>query len=342
MRAARSLASLAGIVGLAAACSSGPQSVVVPPTSPFTTQSVAPTVLAKTVVPTTATSAAPTTAAPTTPAPAPPTAAVVSPDKDPCAGVDFRNFTYYLPDYELVTVEDGIGARGDPGDKYYVRAIVRAIAVGDIGGDDDDVETVVFIDADTGDDKRLSDVHVMSCSPDAVTIATSAGGGDRAYGGIRSIAIQAGKLLVDRYTDDNGVCCPAAAARTTYVLSGAELMAEEKPVIRKLTVMGGEATVPLGFYNNSSTALVMGEASTGKPAGFTAFAGQTVSLTLEPAGPDQSAITLDVVQGTTVLGSVVSGSSAKVKLAADGYYELVARPATPGAGSRFDGEVTIG
>jgi hypothetical protein len=342
MRAARSLASLAGIVGLAAACSSAPQSVVVPPTAPFTTQSVAPTVLANTVVPTTGTTAVATTGAPTTPAPAPPTAAVVSPDKDPCAGVDFRNFTYYLPDYELVTVEDGIGARGDPGDKYYVRAIVRAIAVGDIGGDDDDVETVVFIDADTDGEQRLSDVHVLSCTPKAVTIATSAGGGDRAYGGIRSIAIQGGKLLVDRYTDDNGVCCPAAAARTTYTLSGTELVAEDKPLIRKLTVMDGAAAVPLGFFNNSSTALVMGDASTGKPAGFTAFAGQTVSLTLEPAGPDQSAVTLEILQGTTVLGGTVSGSSAKVKLVADGYYELVARPATPGASARFDGEVTIG
>jgi hypothetical protein len=350
MRASRSLASLAGIVGIVAACSSAPQSAVVPPPPPpVSTQSVAPTVLAATVVATTGAAAAPattsastTTASPTTPAPVAPTAAPVSPDKDPCAGVDFRNFTYYLPDYELVTVKDGVGARGEPGDKYYVRAIVRAVAVGDIGGENDDVETVVFIDADTGGDERFSDVHVISCSPTAVTITTSAGGGDRAYGGIRSIVIQAGKLLVDRYADDNGVCCPAAAARTTYVLSGTKLVAEGNPVIRKLTVMTGVAAVPLGFFNNSSTALIMGETGKAQPAGFTAFAGQTVALNVEPAGPDQSAVTIDLVQGTKVLGSAPSASSVKVKLLADGYYELVARPATAGANARFDAEVTIG
>jgi hypothetical protein len=348
MRAARSLASLAGIVSIVAACSSAPQSAVVPPPAPVSTQSVAPTVLAATVAATTRTTAAPatpsasaTTASPATPAPVAPTAAPVPPDKDPCAGVDFRNFTYYLPDYELVTVEDGVGARGAPGDKYYVRAIVRAVAVGDIGGEDDDVETVVFIDADTDGEQRLSDVHVMSCSPKAVTITASAGGGDRAYGGIRSIAIQGGKLLVDRYADDNGVCCPAAAARTTYVLSGTKLVAEGNPVIRKLTVMAGAAAVPLGFFNNSSTALIMGDAGKAQPAGFSAFTGQTVSLNVEPVGPNQSAVTIDIVQGGKVLGTAPSGGSLKLKLAADGYYELVARAATAGTEARFDGEVSI-
>jgi hypothetical protein len=282
--------------------------------------------------------AAPATTTAATASSAPPTT-TASPD--PCAGVDFRNFTYYLPDYELVTVKDGVGARGAPGDKYYVRAKVRAIAVGDIGGKNADAETMVFIDADTGGDERLSDVHVLSCSPTAVIVMTSAGGGDRAYGGIRSIAIDDHKLLIDRYADDNGVCCPGAAARTTYVLSGTKLVAEGKPVVRKLTVMAGTAAVPLGFFNSSSTALIMGETGKAQPAGFTAFAGQTVSLKVEPAGPDESAVAIDVVQGAKVLGSASSGGSTKVKLLADGYYELVARAATAGANARFDGDVTI-
>jgi hypothetical protein len=315
---------------------------VLPP-APVTTQSVAPTVLTATTVPTT--TATTTTAAPTTTtsvaatASSAPTTTTASPN--PCAGVDFRNFTYYLPDYELVTVKDGVGARGAPGDKYYVRAKVRAIAVGDIGGKNADAETVVFIDADTGGDERLSDVHVLSCSATAVTIMTSAGGGDRAYGGIRSMAIEDHKLLIDRYADDNGVCCPGAAARTTYVLSEKKLVAEGKPVVRKLTVMAGTAAVPLGFFNNSSTALIMGETGKAQPAGFTAFADQTVSLAVEPAVPDQSAVTIDVVQGAKILASATSGGSTNVKLVADGYYELVARTATDGANARFDGDVTI-
>jgi hypothetical protein len=241
----------------------------------------------------------------------------------------------------LVTVKDGVGARGAPGDKYYVRAKVRAVAVGDIGGNNADAETMVFVDVDTGGDERLSDVHVLSCSPTAVIVMTSAGGGDRAYGGIRSIAIDDHKLLIDRYADDNGVCCPGAAARTTYVLSGTKLVAEGKPVVRRLTVMAGTAAVPLGFFNSSSTALIMGETGTAQPAGFTAFAGQTVSLAVEPAGPDQSVVTIDVVQGAKVLGSATSGGSTKVKLVADGYYELVAHAATAGANAHFDGDVTI-
>lgn len=338
MRAARSLASFVVCLAVAASCGSTVRPTAGLPPAPVTTQSVAPTVLAATAVPTTtATTAA--TATTTATAPSAPPTTTASPD--PCAGVDFRNFTYYLPDYELVTVQNGVGARGAPGDKYYVRAKVRAIAVGDIGGQNADAETVVFIDADTGGDERLSDVHVLSCSPTAVTIMTSAGGGDRAYGGIRSIVIEDHKLLIDRYADDNGVCCPGAAARTTYVLSGTKLVAEGKPVVRKLTVMAGAAAVPLGFFNNSSTALIMGETDKTQPAGFTAFAGQTVSLTLEPAGPDQSAVTIDVVQGAKVLGSASSGVSTKVKLVVDGYYELVARTVTAGANARFDGDVTI-
>ncbi len=340
MRAALSLASFVVFAGALASCGSTARPSAVPPPAPVTTHGVAPTVLATTSVPTaTTTTAAPatTTAVAVTPS-APPT---TTPGPNPCAEVDFRNFTYYLPDYELVTVQDGVGARGAPGDKYYVRAVVRAVAVGDIGGQDADAETVVFIDADTGGDERLSDVHVLSCSPTAVTIMTSAGGGDRAYGGIRSIAIADHKLLVDRYADDNGVCCPGAAARTTYVLSGTKLVAEGKPVVRKLTVMAGTAAVPLGFFNNSSTALIMGETGKAQPAGFTAFAGQTVSLNIEPAGPDQSPVTVDVVQGPKVLGSATSGTSIQVKLVADGYYELVARAATAGANARFDGDVTI-
>ena len=340
MRAALSLASFVVFAGALASCGSTARPSAVPPPALVTTQSVAPTVLATTSVPTTATTtAAPATATAVAVTPsAPPT---ITPGPNPCAEVDFRNFTYYLPDYELVTVKNGVGARGAPGDKYYVRANVRAIAVGDIGGPNADAETVVFIDVDTGGDERLSDVHVMSCSPKAVTIMTSAGGGDRAYGGIRSMAIEDHKLLIDRYADDSGVCCPGAAARTTYVLSGTKLVTEGKPVVRKLTGMAGAAAVPLGFCNTSSTALIMGETGKSQPAGFTAFAGQTVSLTLEPAGPDQSAVTIDVVQGPKVLGSATSGTSTKMKLVADGYYELVARATTAGANARFDGDVTI-
>jgi hypothetical protein len=341
MRAARSLASFAVFVGLTASCGSTARPSAVLPPAPVTTQSVASTVLTATTVPTTtATTTAPaTTTSVAATAPSAPPTTTASPN--PCAGVDFRNFTYYLPDYELVAVKNGVGARGAPGDKYYVRAKVRAIAVGDIGGKNADAETLVFIDADTGGDERLSDVHVLSCSPTAVTIMTSAGGGDRAYGGIRSIAIEDHKLLIDRYADDNGVCCPGAAALTTYVLSGTKLVAEGKPLMRKLTVMAGTAAVPLGFFNSSSIALIMGETGKAQPAGFTAFAGQTVSLTLEPAGPDQSAVAIDVVQGAKILASATSGGSTKVKLLADGYYELVARAATAGANARFDGDVTI-
>lgn len=134
---------------------------------------------------------------------------------------------------------------------------------------------------------------------------------------------------------------PGSGRGTTYVLSGTKLLTEGKPEVRKLTVMGGTVAVPLGFFNNSSTALIMGETGKAQPAGFTAFAGQTVSLAVEPAGPDQSAVIVDVVEGAKVLGSATSGGSTKVELVADGYYELVARAATAGANARFDGDVTI-
>ena len=332
----------AGIAaGLLITASCGTQTAVEPvvPPSPSTTKSVSPTVLAATVVPTTevvSTTMATAAAAPTAPPPPAP------PAPNPCSAVDFNNFTYYLPGYEIVKVANGLGERNSPGDKYYVAVQIRDTATGDIGGTNGDAETVVFVDASVGTDERVSDVHVMTCSPRAVTIVASAGGGDRAYGGVRAIAIQNQKLLVDRYADDNGVCCPGAATRTIYSLVDKKLVADEKPVTRKLTVLDGKAPVALGFLFNSSSAVVMGETGKAQRGGFNAFTNQNISLKVEPAGPDQGTVIIDVLLNTTVLGSVSSGDTKQFKLPQDGYYELLARPAKPDVFGRFDAELTVG
>ena len=333
----------------AASCGTSAKSVSTTNAQP-TTPSVEATVLAATVRPpvrSTSTSNQSTTAASTTTStPASTTTSSggtidSAPAANPCGGIDFRNFTYYLPDYEIVTVADGQGTRGSPGAAGYVAVQVRDIATGDIGGADTAAETAVFLDAETGGDGRYSDVYIFTCSPTAVTLVTSAVGGDRAYGGVRAVAIRGGKLMVDRYSDDNGACCPGAATRTTYTLSETKLVSDSKPLSRKLTLLSGQKPVSLTFLYNSSSAVLQGDTANSQPGGFNAFGGQTLSLEVEPSGPDQGKIIMDVMHDSIAVRSVASGSSTSFTLPSDGYYQVVARPAVDGVTGRFDAEVTI-
>jgi hypothetical protein len=305
---------------------------------PTTTSVVEPTVLTETVEP------SPTTA-PVPPAPltAPPTAppALAPAAPDPCSVYDFRNFTFYLPDYGTITVADGLGVRGTPGTLGYISLRIRDVVIGDIGGVDGKAETAIFTLAETGTEGRFSDVHIFTCSRSAVTLLASAGSGDRAYGGVRSIAMRDKKLLVDRYADDNGACCPAAISHQTFTLSRTALEPVGIPTIVKYSTMNTGPTA-ISFLSNTSTAALGGDTTMAKPAGLVAYKGQRLKVAVLPAVVGENPVTLDIVLNAARIESVTSGRSTIVTLPADGYYEVHPRASAPGADGTFDAEVTIG
>lgn len=73
----------------------------------------------------------------------------------------------------------------------------------------------------------LSDVLVYALKDNNLTLLATFNGGDRAYGGIESVAIDAGKLMIGRYkpeTPDACMACYGFIETTTYAWDGNELV----------------------------------------------------------------------------------------------------------------------
>jgi hypothetical protein len=310
--------------------------VAVPTTGASATTAVATTVKSVTAAPTTSPKPAATTAAPTT------TAAVKPPAPNPCSGVDFRNFTFDLPDYGKITVTNGQGERGTRDSADYAALQVRGVVAGDFGGVDGNAETAVFTNVNTGGTGQLSDVHIYSCSGTTATRLTSAGVGDRADDGVRGISIKDDALAIDRFTDAQGACCPTAVVRQGFRLSGGALSPFGYPAKRKyLSLEDGKAEVPISFLPGTSGAVFFGDTAVGSTGGFDAAAGQKLTLSLEPPYPNNGTVFIDVLMGAKVLGSVESGATKTIELPATAHYMLKLRPSTAGADAGYDGEMTI-
>jgi hypothetical protein len=290
-------------------------------------------------VPTTLTSsaAAPaTTVAPSTttaPPPAPP---------NPCSGVDFRNFTFDLPDYGVVTISEGQGERGTPNSDDYAALQVLEVVAGDFGGVDGNAETAVVTNVNTGGTGQFSDIQIYSCSGATATRLVSAGAGDRAYDGVRGASITGNTLFIDRYTDPEGACCPTAVILQGFRLTGGALSPVGSPAKRKyLNLDAGTGEAPISFLPGTSGAIFFGDTATGSTAGFDAGAGQTLTLVLQPPYPGGGKVIVDVLMGTNVLGSVESGATKSISLPTKGHYVLKPRAATSGADASYNGEMTI-
>ena len=314
--------------------------VATPPTPPTTsaptTTPVATTVKSVTAAPTTSPKQAAATAAPAT------TAAPRPPAPNPCSGIDFRNFTFDLPDFGKVTVTNGQGERGTRDSADYAALQVRGVVAGDFGGVDGNAETAVFTNVNTGGTGQLSDVHIYSCSGTIATRLTSAGVGDRADDGVRGISMKGDALAIDRFTDAQGACCPTAVVRQGFRLNGGALSPVGSPAKRKyLSLEAGNTEVPISFLPGTSGAVFFGDTAVGSTGGFDAAAGQKLTLSLEPAYPDNGTVTIDVLMGNKVLGSVESGATKTIELPAKAHYVLKPRPATAGADAGYDGEMTI-
>ncbi len=350
-RATKLASALMLTLGACTTSSQGAKDVVtVPKSSPSTTASAEVTVAAPTTVagptmgaPTTApvattvksVTAAPTTAPATTAAPKPPA-------PNPCSGVDFRNFTFDLPDFGKVTVTNGQGERGTRDSADYAALQVRGVVAGDFGGVDGNAETAVFTNVNTGGTGQLSDVHIYSCSGTTATRLTSAGVGDRADEGVRGISIKDDTLAIDRFTDAQGACCPTAVVRQSFRLNGGALTPFGSPAKRKYLSLEAEKTeVPISFLPGTTGAVFFGDTALGSTGGFDAAAGQKLTLSLEPPYPNNGKVIIDVLIGDKVLGSVESGGTKTIDLPTKAHYVMKPRPAAGGADAGYDGEMTI-
>ena len=309
---------------------------VATPTAGAPTTPVATTVKSTTAAPTTAPQPAATTAVQAT------TAAPKPPAPNPCSAVDFRNFTFDLPDFGKVTVTNGQGERGTRDSTDYAALQVRGVIAGDFGGVDGNAETAVFTNVNTGGTGQLSDVHIYSCSATTATRLASAGVGDRADDGVRGISMKDDALAIDRFTDAQGACCPTAVVRQGFRLNGGALSPVGSPAKRKyLSLEAGNTEIPISFLPGTSGAVFFGDTAVGSTGGFDAGAGQKLTLSLEPPYPNNGTVIIDLLMGDKVLGSVESGTTKTIDLPAKAHYVLKPRPATAGADAGYDGEMTI-
>jgi hypothetical protein len=311
-----------------------PASVVAPTTG--APPPVVTTVKAVTAAPTTVPKPPAPTAAPAT------TAAPKPPAPNPCSGVDFRNFTFDLPDFGKVTVTNGQGERGTRDSADYAALQVRGVIAGDFGGVDGNAETAVFTNVNTGGTGQLSDVQIYSCSGTTATRLASAGVGDRADDGVRGVSLKDDALAIDRFTDAQGACCPTAVVRQGFRLNGGALSPVGSPAKRKyFSLEADKSEVPISFLPGTSGAVFFGDTAIGSTGGFDAAAGQKLTLSLEPPYPNNGNVMIDVLMGDKVLGSVESGTVKTIDLPAKAHYVLKPRPATAGADAGYDGEMTI-
>jgi hypothetical protein len=242
------------------------------------------------------------------------------------------NRAYDLPDTEgPVTVSNGQGTRGAFGASDYVALQIRGTAYNDIGGASTGPEMVVFTNINTGGTGQFTDVHVFSCNGPTATRVVSAGSGDRADGGIRSMKIEGGKVVIDRNSGSEGACCPTEATRQAYSLIGAKLTPSGPPAKRRIVQLSaGPSTTeqPITFLRGTSGAVLFGDTGDAGPGGFDATAGQKVTIAVDAPPPG-------------LPGAVAAGTSGSATFPATGHYAVRFHPANGGAGGGFDAELTI-
>ncbi len=149
--------------------------------------------------------------------------------------VDFKNFTYSSKCGES-TVREGKAAAGPR------EFDVESVSFGDISNDGVEEATIVF-GCGTGGKAFHTEVLVYSMADGSPRLIGKVGGGDRAFGGIRSVSIENGRLIVDRNraTENAAMCCADYAETSKFKIEDGKLLREGEPVRRRLTESG---TVP--------------------------------------------------------------------------------------------------
>jgi hypothetical protein len=145
--------------------------------------------------------------------------------------VDFKNFTYrpYCvgENSRSIRVENGEYSRETPQDGYvdHFYFSVLEIAYGDLDGDAKDEAAIITV-CNTGGTGNFTEGFIYRMSGGKPLLAARFPGGDRAYGGLRSIKIEKGLLVVEQYEagENGGACCPEFILTKKYKLVGRRLV----------------------------------------------------------------------------------------------------------------------
>ena len=131
--------------------------------------------------------------------------------KDAIRHVDFRNFSYRVGEeqQQVIHTKNGEYSVEEPEeDRMYFQVFGR-IAYGDLTGDGSE-EAVVVTNTNTGGTGQFTDGWVFTMRAGKPVLLEQVGAGDRADGGIHTVDIRGGQLIVERYGhgDASGACCP--------------------------------------------------------------------------------------------------------------------------------------
>ena len=155
--------------------------------------------------------------------------------------IDFKNFTY-LADCagekpEKITVKDGEFSKETKTGDYteHMSFDIMSVTYGDLNGDKQD-EAVILSVCNTGGTGQFTEGFIYTMKGGKPTLVASVPGGDRADGGLRSLKVENGLLVVDANdeSENSGACCPEFAIITKYRLTNDKLVKAGEPIRRDL------------------------------------------------------------------------------------------------------------
>lgn len=234
--------------------------------------------------------------------------------------VDFENgFTYQNAAYDDATavVVDGVFEHGELGDDGYFWFAVNDVQYGDLNNDGVE-EAVVVTGHSGGGSGFFQSVRAFALVDGVVTDVGVIPFGDRAFGGVAEITIEAGIISVLMFFDGEGSCCPTEATVVRLVLGEQFLVEADMGVIlTHISLSQFEEQRLVKFLPNTSGAYasMWGD---DLDSSFSLEAGPGQVLTVEVlSGPTPSTVAIvDTSTGERV------GSGASAVLPSDAIYEV--------------------
>lgn len=160
-----------------------------------------------------------------------------TPAKSEIRRVDFKNFTYHLPNIQetklgKVRLRNGKYSGGRLGDGPNCELF--QVAYGDLTGDGNE-EAVVVLMFNLGGSAFWMDGQIFTMKDGRAVLLMKFDAGDRGRGGIRTVTVSNGLLVGDYDISVNGdaSCCPSHYRFIKYKWNGSRLVEVEKTPIRK-------------------------------------------------------------------------------------------------------------
>ena len=144
--------------------------------------------------------------------------------------VDFKNYTYEpgcaYDNNKKITVKNGEYSYEKPADGYTDHFYFKVfdISYGDLNNDNSE-EAVVLTVCNTGGTGNFTEGFIYTLKDGKPTLFANIPGGDRAEGGLRTVKVDNGQLIVESNDpgETGGACCPEFILTTHYDVSSAKL-----------------------------------------------------------------------------------------------------------------------